>query len=441
MVKRLRDVRPATVLGIGWLVFIAYGWPGLVTMDSLDQLAEGRAWFFTDFHPPAMAALWGILDRIIPGPLPMLVIQGTAFELGLYLLLRRALSPRKAAVWTVAVLLFPPVLAPMVVIWKDCLMAGCFVLGTAAILDPRRNVRILGLVAFAAATAVRYNAPAATLPLVVLLFEWEPGKRALVRYATATAAWLALTIAAMGLNAILVDQEMHFWTSSLAPQDIVGTLTKVDEDIPDADLKALLDPTGLQYDHDIHARLRARYMPAEFTQYLAAPGPWTLPLSGTTPLPDAQQQAMAHAWWTVITSHQGAYVRYRLETFGETLGVFDHFLGATVIRHKGQPLVRFDQFGLRKGYWGWQDKLERWQLALAKHTRLFRPHVYVLLAIVLLGFTRRHRDVFALLVSGLMLELSLLPLVQTPDYRYSHWLVTVTCVSLILLVARRARDP
>jgi hypothetical protein len=439
--NRLRHVRPATVLGIGWLVFIAFGWPGLVTMDSLDQLAEGRAWFFTDFHPPAMNALWGIVDRIIPGTAPMLVIQGTAFELGIFLLLKRALSPRKAAWWTVAVLLFPPVLAPMVVIWKDCLMAGCLVLGAAAVLDPRRWVRILGLAAFAAATAFRYNAPAATLPLVVLLFEWEPGKRWLVRYTTSIAAWVALTAVAMGLNAILVDQEMHFWTSSLAPQDIVGTLTKVDENISDADLKAVLDPTGLQYDKDIHARLRARYMPAEFTQYLAAPGPWTLPMSGTTPLPEAQQQAMAHAWWTVITSHKGAYVRYRLETYGETLGVFDHFLGATVVRHKAQPLWRFDGFGLHKGYRGWQDKVERWMLALAKHTRLFRPHVYALIAILLLGFTRKHRDVFALLISGLLLELSLLPLVQTPDYRYSHWLVTVTVISLILLVARRARDP
>src|SRR5690348_17513845 len=78
-----------------------------------------------------MAALWGIIDRIIPGTVPMLVIQGTAFELGIYLLLKRALAPRKAALWTVALLLFPPVLAPMVVIWKDCLMAGSLVLGTA----------------------------------------------------------------------------------------------------------------------------------------------------------------------------------------------------------------------------------------------------------------------------------------------------------------------
>jgi hypothetical protein len=245
----------------------------------------------------------------------------------------------------------------------------------------------------------------------------------------------------MGVNGLLVDQEMHFWTSSLAPADIVGTLAKVDVDLPDAELKPLLDPTGLQYDRDIHARLRARYMPAEFTQYLAAPGPWTLPLDGTTPLPDAQREAMAHAWWTVITSHPGAYVRYRLQTFAETLGVYDHFLGETVVRHKAQPLARLDQFGLARGQGAWQERAERCLLWVAKHTRLFRPHVYLLLALLLLPFAIRQRDVLALLLSGILMELSLLPLVQTPDYRYSHWLVTVTLLSLIILVARRARTP
>jgi hypothetical protein len=439
MWNRLRHVRPATVLGIGWLVFIAYGWPGLLSRDSFEQLSQGRSWFFTDFHPPAMAALWGIIDRIIPGTVPMLVIQGTAFELGIYLLLKRALAPRKAALWTVVLLLFPPVLAPMVVIWKDCLMAGSLVLGTAAVLDQRRWVRVLGLAAFAAATAFRLNAPAAVLPLVVLLFEWEPGKRALVRYGIAVAAWVALTVAAFGLNAILLDQEMHYFTSSLAPDDIMGTLAKVKEDLPDSELKPILDPTGFRYDRDLHQKIRARYMPAEFTQYLAAPGPWTLPMTGTTPIPAAQHQAIAHAWWTVITSHKAAYIRFRLETFGEVLGVFDHFLGATVVRHKSQHPEWLAELGLSSGQAAWQDKVERWFLGLAKHTPLFRPHVYALLALLLLGFTRGHRDVLALLLSGLLLELSLLPLAQTPDYRYSHWLVTVTCLSLIMLVARRAR--
>ena len=76
---------------------------------------------------------------------------------------------------------------------------------------------------------------------------------------------------------------------------------------------------------------------------------------------------------------------------------------------------------------------------MAKKTRLFRPHVYALLALALLGFCLRQRDVGAILLSGIGLEVSLFPLVQAPDYRYSHWLVTCALLALVMLIARRAR--
>src|SRR5204863_7232960 len=141
------------------------------------------------------------------------------FLIGLYLILRRALStPRRAAVAACLVFLFPPVLAPMGVIWKDCLMAGMFLLGTAAMFDDRRWVRGLGLAAFLLATAVRYNAPAATLPLAVLLFwwSWEQGIR---RYGLAIAAWVGVTIGALGIGAAITDQPMYIWHGSLALMD------------------------------------------------------------------------------------------------------------------------------------------------------------------------------------------------------------------------------
>jgi hypothetical protein len=72
-----------------------------------------------------MAVLWGVLDRIIAGPFLMLLLQATLFLAGSYLVLRRALPPRTAALAASLLLLFPPVLTPMAYIWKDSLMAGC----------------------------------------------------------------------------------------------------------------------------------------------------------------------------------------------------------------------------------------------------------------------------------------------------------------------------
>jgi hypothetical protein len=72
-------------------------------------------------------------------------------------------------------------------------------------------------------------------------------------------------------------------------------------------------------------------------------------------------------------------------------------------------------------------------------TPMFEPWIYFMLALVLLPLARKHRDVLALLLSGIGMELTLLFLAASPDFRYSHWLVTCVTISLIVLVARRMR--
>ena len=81
----------------------------------------------------------------------------------------------------------------------------------------------------------------------------------------------------------------------------------------------------------------------------------------------------------------------------------------------------------------------RWMHWLAKHTGLFTPWVYAVASLVLLWFARRERVAAALLLSGLGIELTLLPLVHARDYRYSHWMVVTTILATIILVARRSR--
>ena len=411
-------------------------------MDSFDQLKEGRAWFFTDAHPPVMAALWGIVDRLLPGPLGMLVIQSAAFLTGLYLILRRAFQPRGAAIAAVLLFLFPPVLAPLAVIWKDCLMAGCFVLGIAAILDDRRWVRVLGVVALIVATALRYNAAAATMPLVVLLFEWQRGQHWFKRYALAIGVWLAITLVAFGVNAALTDRKMHFWHSSMALADIVGTLAHVDHEIPDSELQPILAPTLIRAETNLHLRIRAKYRAHDFQQLISGDGHlWDVNINGTVPTPEPQREAIARAWKHVVTKYPRAFVDYHLENFGEIVGVNKRFAGAMVVPHRVQYPGMLDYMGLGRGSSRFQDAAENMNLWLARKTRLFRPHFYALLALALLWFARRHRDVLALLFSGLCMELSMLLLGGTPDYRYSHWLVVCTCLAVIMLVARRAREP
>ena len=129
---RLAALPPSVILALGWLVFVAYAYPGLMTKDSFDQLAQARSGFYFDDHPPAMAAIWAITDWFVVGSFGMLIVQSVVFLAGLQLVLRRAMRARTAALSACAILMCPPVLAPMAVIWKDCLMAAFLMLGTPA---------------------------------------------------------------------------------------------------------------------------------------------------------------------------------------------------------------------------------------------------------------------------------------------------------------------
>src|SRR5262245_52258177 len=195
---RSRFGSPITILGLGFVAFVIYGFPGYMSTDSAAQLAQARSDIFTDAHPPIMAVEWAVLDAIVAGPILMLLVQGALFLGGVYGVLVRALTPRTAAIVAVGVLLFPPVLTPMAVIWKDSQMAAFLVAGTALLLDERRRRRMIGFGLIAAGCAFRYNAVAAALPLLVLLFVWKPDIRGWRRYAIAGGATILAAALAQG---------------------------------------------------------------------------------------------------------------------------------------------------------------------------------------------------------------------------------------------------
>ncbi len=431
-----RESLPRVVLILGGLAFLAFAYPGLLTLDSVDQLTEARAGFYTDAHPPAMAALWRIADAIIAGPFLMLVLQGTTFLAGAYLVLKRALSPLAAAIAASLLLLYPPIANPMAFIWKDSLMAGLTLLGAGLVMSPCRRARVASLPVFALATAVKYNAFAATFPLIVLLFEYAPGARPLKRYAISAAAWLGITVAAMGANSILVDQPMHYWHSTVAVADIVGVIAY--DDFTDEELKRDLAGTGLLIDRDIAEHARTVYATREVLKLIVGEQRmWDLPASGTAPAPEAQRDAIAAAWRRFVFGHPGAYLRHRFDRFLDVTGVTYKSSAAVprrVMRHSGF-LTNLGLSTETAHYQKVWSKAYRW---VWEHTPLYRQWIYIVLAVVLLGFCRRHRDIAALLASGILAEASLFFLAPSPDYRYSHWTIVATCFAIVMLVARRA---
>jgi hypothetical protein len=429
-VRIARELQPRVILVLGGLVFLLYAYPGQLSIDSVDQLIEARDGFYTDAHPPAMAAIWNVLDHVIAGPFLMLLLQSITFLAGLYLVLSRALAPRNAAIAAVLVLLFPPVTCTMAFIWKDSLMAGMLALGAGLVTSPCRRARIASLGCFALATAVKYNAFAATLPLIVLLFEWTPGKRWLVRHALALATWLGVTLSAIGINAVLVDQPMHFWHSSLAIYDIAGVINYEDT-MTDVELRAELEGTGLRVERNIQATARRIYGTRNLMRLVAGKQRmWNVPTSGRVPAPEAQRDAIEAAWWRMVGGHPASYLKHRAAMFSSVLGLSYGSFGAVPYRTTSYaPATRL---GLDQTPMSYQDAWSSFYRWLSD-TPLFRQWLYILIAVLLLPLCRRERVIGAVLASGLVIEASLFVLAPSADYRYSHWTIVCTCVAFVML--------
>jgi hypothetical protein len=186
--------------------------------------------------------------------------------------------------------------------------------------------------------------------------------------------------------------------------------------------------------------VRRQYSPIDFEPLIHGDGHlWEVPISGTQPAPAPKREAIARMFWSTVTSHPGAYLAHRAATTRYVLALPGSPVYSPVMMHRLQYTGLVAQLGVGTGWsdlQGWMQRKAQW---LAKKTPLFRPWMYLVLALVLLPFARRQRDVLALLLSGLGLEASLFVLAPTPDYRYSHWMVVCTCLAVVMLVARRAR--
>jgi len=436
--ERSRRLTPGVILLIAWVIFLIFAFPGQVTQDSFDHFHEGRLGIYSDAHPPAVTALVRLCDRIVAGPLLVVVFQSGLFLVGLYAILVRFFATSTRAAWaTLGIFLFPPVMIVMAVVWKDCTMAAFLVVGIAGLLADGRRAQLLALVALLAATAMRYNAFGATFAPILLLFQWRTGMPWAKRYAIAIAAWLAVTLGAFALNAALTDKPMHYWHSSIAIYDIVGTLANVDEDLPDAELAPALAGTQLLVDRELHGHMRRLYSPRDFWRILRDPQPlWAMPINGFEPAPRAQREAIERAYKTIITDHLGAYLVHRARVMHAVLVPPRSTLASTIVKRDIDP-YRVAEFGFANR----ATTLQRWMThsirGIARGTPLFVPWIYAVLAIAAIALARR-RAILALALSGIGMEASLIPLVHNDDYRYSHWMVVATLLALVATIVHRS---
>jgi hypothetical protein len=457
VIAMLRRTPAWAIVAAGWIGLFVYATPGFLSYDSIVQLDQARTGAFGGGQPPVMGLVWRLCDAIIAGPLLMLVIQTACFVTGAHMLLRRWLAPRTAAIATVAVAWFPPVASLLAVIWKDSQMVSWLVLGIAMLGSPRRDVRLGGLALCAVSSAMRFNAPVVVLVVVTLLFVWDPAVRGIRRYAVAACAWLVITAAALGANVALAADAggADPWHDGIALLDLVGTIREADP-LSDAELRADLEGTPLLATADIQAAARrddpVADVPAAERRAFGGgdhvPALWvTTRHVFASPASDDQRAAIGRAWRHVVLGHPGAFLTYRWAVFRDLVHLDDDDIGpnAYVAFVDTNAVASVDGvLGHNAAPSKLQGVLRRAMYSLGS-TWLFRPVVYLVLALLLAPVWLRDRTLAALALSGLANEVALFAVAPTTDFRYSAWLVIamllVAAVAIGKQLRQRSADP
>jgi hypothetical protein len=393
-----------------------------MSYDSVYQLAQARHLEpMNEWHPPLMAMVWRFFDFFLSGPLPMLVLQSGLFLVGMYGLLRRAMPDRIAAIVTALMMVAPQNIIVMAVIWKDSQMAGFLLAAIAALQSEKRGWRIAGFVCLFLATAMRYNAAAATLPIFIAF--------ARRRWWVAVAMWLAITIAAFGANRVFVEKKLYPFQTATAPVDVVGILRYAGH-MEDEQVLALTPGVPWHFHDKLKVHINLTYLPQNTFLDVAQNGPYQL---FEYPVSDADRAAFAGAWLRLIKKYPLAFVRHRLRMFRAQLDVNTGVWSGATNADWGTDWVQHDS--------PHAPMQESWisEMNELAPTKLFHPGFYFVLALALLRFAWRNRLAFMLLASGILYELGLLALAPATDYRYSQWMVCTTLLAIAVLVASRTR--
>jgi hypothetical protein len=425
----LRITLAVLILGFGAVV--AVNWPGHLSFDSLVQLNDGRTGRYHTWHPPIMAWLLGLGDRLLRGPGLF-----TAFDAGLFFASLAALAiGRRGVSWTGPIVALALVLSPLVliyqgIVWKDVLYANASVAGFVALYlaeaaARRRRTRILLFsVAFAAlalAALARQNG-AVSVFIGALAVAWMTLRRAGPDWRRAMGAALGRAGLALALTAVVVagvgaaldtrridDPGDAAQFQALQQFDLIGGLAHD----PHLDLSALKPPALATRVRDAAAR---SYTPARVDTVARIPS-----------LSDAltkDNKGVSTAWRAMLRDHPGAYIAHRRDVFWWTLFTPDLAQCLPVFTGVDGPPPLVKALGLVNH----QDARDLALEDYASHfyaTPIFSHATYGLAALVVLGIlARRGRPgdgaMAALLVSALAFTACFVIISFACDYRYLY---------------------
>jgi len=310
---------------LGLAATLAVDWPGHFAPDAIYQLAQGRAGVFNLWHPPAMAWLLGLADRLSPDAAAFFVMDAALFFAALAALALLGKGGWLAVLAAALIAASPLVLIYQGMVLKDVFFADAslaafasiawagrlwrkeaargalilvaLILLTAAVLVRQNGAAVAAVGAFTLAAAAAAHAPRAARTGVFIV-----GGLA-VLLSIGAAAWLAA-----GWFASHSDHQperARQWMA-LEVYDLAGAVRR-EPALPLPVLSAHA-PSLERYIRDVAA---PRYDPARIDPILRAPG-WDQRLKRPSPWAWTQ-------WRRFVTASSKLYLETRWVAFWQVL--------------------------------------------------------------------------------------------------------------------------
>lgn len=435
------------LLGVYFAVVTYLFFPGFMTVDSINQLKIGRSGHFPDNHPPLFSLFWGLIDKLVDGPAAMLFLQLAMLIGGIILLARVTVGLNSRLRYLFyTLLIFPPLLGVVGVIWKDIWMQNLFLLGfgltvLASMKTGKYKVLFFALSLFClfAAVTARHNAIAGTLPICGLLmylliekYNFSKLKTGLLSIFGGIAITVAIFFSNTLFNKIIVDQKVNF-SQVMMNFDISGMSALQDENLYDEgyDKMFFFRPTS----EEIRARFSSRYHACLYRSCKVGDLE-TSPMLAMTDSP-ADLERLRNNWKDSITRHPITYLHHKIL-------VSQHILGLSKADDVWGPTLRNPIIANNLGYSFKDTPLKssfREKIYELSKTSLYASWLYLVTAFamtvgVILGWytgvisPRKGAISTSLLLSGIFYQGSLVIGATSPDFRYSLWMII--CVILTL---------
>jgi hypothetical protein len=423
----------------GFVLTVWAFYPGLMSPDSIDQWAQGRAWVFNDVHPPLMAAVWGLSDRVWAGPAPMLVFHNLMFWGGAALFWRatREAAPRLSLVFA-ALGFMPQVLALLSMVWKDVGLGAALFLASALLYGAGRHGWRFAV--FAACPllfygyAVRLNAAPAVLPLAVwsahVACRQFPKLRAradafrLLPAALGLAYFALLTLGVVGVTRALTKGQTLYPYQQILLHDLAAVSKEEGRPLFP---QYVTGAAGFS-----HERVSENYSDEWVNSLLYVPQP---PLSYTR---DPEQVAsLRAAWWDAVSTHKLAYLKHRWAVYRKLTG-----FGTEIVYKSFNPATGMNNPPPFRRAPGALTRALTSYFFFFSNSIFFRGFVWILVCLALcyfplrLGLTAGDLGAaFALASSGLLFALAYFFVTPSSEFRYLWWTMLAGASAAVLFAA------